>query len=89
MTDRTFDELCCLQQKAADKVAALLLQEADEIGAGPVSAMSVLDSVVCQVLEGVVERMPQFGPADKLLGILMETLPGSLAADTAYREAGR
>ncbi|WP_327211277.1 hypothetical protein [Rhizobium leguminosarum] len=89
MTKRTFDEICDLAQRSADSLAASALAEIDAMRGGPIAAMSMLDSMICQVLVGVVDRMPQFGPPEKLLKMLVETLPTTMAADMATRGNAR
>jgi hypothetical protein len=89
MTRRTFDEICDMAQNSADSLAASALAEIDAMSGGPVAALSMLDSMICQVLVGVVDRMPQFGPPEKLLKMLVETLPNTLAADMAIRRSAR
>jgi hypothetical protein len=89
MTARTFDEICDLTQRSADLLAASALAEIDAISGGPIAAMSMLDSMICQVIVGVVDRMPQFSPPEKLLKMLIETLPTTMAADMAARRSGQ
>lgn len=87
MTARTFEAVFDMAQQAADRLAAQALGEIDAMGAGPIAAMSMLDSTICQVLVGIVDRMPEFGPPEKLLKMLIETIPDTMAQDRAAREA--